>query len=84
MELLELKLEETPHQQVKEDKDSTNQTESKWTKMNRKIKIQTKKVSSTQKHKTDRMETKKVVNRSNNKKMHKMMDNQMKTNDNLS
>jgi hypothetical protein len=84
MELLELKLEETPHQQVKEDKDSTNQTESKWTKMNRKIKIQTKKVSLTQEHKTDRMETKKVVNRSNNKKMHKMMGNQMKTNDNLS
>ena len=84
MELQVLKREEIQLQQVKEDKDSINQT-NKWQIIIKKTKTKKKDLEK-QKHKMDRMVTKKEANKNKNinKTMtHKMMDNQMKINDNL-
>lgn len=82
MELQVRKREEILHQQDKEDKDSINQT-NKWQIIIKKTKIKKKDLEK-RKHKMDRMVTKKEANKNINKTMmHKMMDNQMKINDNL-
>ena len=77
---LQVLQEVTLHQQVKEDKDSINQTMNKWI-IIKKTKTK-KKALEKRKHKTDRM-VKKEANKNNKMMMHKMMDNQMKINDNL-
>ena len=68
----------TLHQQVKEDKDSINQTMNKWI-IIKKTKTK-KKALEKRKHKTVRM-VKKEANKNNKMMMHKMMDKQMKIND---
>jgi hypothetical protein len=75
---LQVLQEVTLHQQVKEDKDSINQTMNKWI-IIKKTKTK-KKALEKRKHKTDRM-VKKEANKNNKMMMHKMMDNQMKIND---
>ena len=81
MEVQVRKREEILHQQVKVDKDSINQTMNKWI-IIKKTKTK-KKALEKRKHKMDRMVTKKEANKNNKTMMHKMMDNQMKINDNL-
>ena len=81
MELQVRKREEILHQQVKEDKDSINQT-NKWQIIIKTSKTKKKDLEK-RKHKMDRMVTKKEANKNNKTMMHKMMDNQMKINDNL-
>ena len=75
---LQVLQEVTLHQQVKEDKDSNNQTMNKWI-IIKKTKTK-KKALEKRKHKTVRM-VKKEANKNNKMMMHKMMDNQMKIND---
>jgi hypothetical protein len=75
---LQVLQEVTLHQQVKEDKDSINQTMNKWI-IIKKTKTK-KKALEKRKHKTVRM-VKKEANKNNKMMMHKMMDNQMKIND---
>ena len=75
---LQVLQEVTLHQQVKEDKDSINQTMNKWI-IIKKTKTK-KKALEKRKHKTDKTE-KKEANKNNKMMMHKMMDNQMKIND---
>jgi len=75
---LQVLQEVTLHQQVKEDKDSINQTMNKWI-IIKKTKTK-KKALEKRKHKTDKT-VKKEANKNNKMMMHKMMDNQMKIND---
>jgi hypothetical protein len=75
---LQVLQEVTLHQQVKEDKDSINQTMNKWI-IIKKTKTK-KKALVKRKHKTDKT-VKKEANKNNKMMMHKMMDNQMKIND---
>ena len=75
---LQVLQEVTLHQQVKEGKDSINQTMNKWI-IIKKTKTK-KKALEKRKHKTVRM-VKKEANKNNKMMMHKMMDNQMKIND---